>query len=58
MVVVEPTPRGDTAIVVEHDPLQALDVAIDEFPHCFWVVVRYLQLPLSKRMSYILISYP
>lgn len=42
MIVVEPCPRCDTAIIVEHDPLQAFDIAVNKFVHLLWVIIGYL----------------
>lgn len=33
MVIIEPFPRGDTAVIVVHDPLETLAVTIHELLH-------------------------
>lgn len=49
MIVVEPTPRSDTTIVVVHHPLQTLHIAIRQFAHLLRVVITDSQLVLSKK---------
>ena len=47
MVVVEPTPRGDTTVIVVHDPLQTLYISIDEVKHILRVVVADFEFALK-----------
>lgn len=47
MVIVEPTPRRNTAIVVVHNPLHALDIAVHEIVHLLGVVIRDLEFALK-----------
>jgi hypothetical protein len=49
MIIVEPTPRSDTTIVVVHHPLQSLHVAIHKVAHLLWVVVVNTQLALCTK---------
>ena len=46
MVVVEPAPRGNTAVIVMHHPLQALRIPEYQGSHLFWIVKGYIQLLL------------
>src|SRR5579863_6458681 len=54
MVVVEPTPRSDTTVVVVHHPLQSLHVAIRKLAHVLWIIVINPHLALSRSQRHIL----
>lgn len=47
MVVVEPTPGRDTTKVIMHDPLQSLDIAINQSIHLLRVIVVDLEFALN-----------
>jgi len=46
MVVVEPSPTGDSGVVVVHDPLKSLDVGVNELLDLGFGSVRVLELEL------------
>lgn len=52
VVIIEPTPRSDAAVVVMHDPLHALDIPIDQVEHFLRVIVAYLQFTLRAILSW------
>lgn len=52
VVIIEPTPGSDAAVVVMHDPLHALDIPIDQVEHFLGVVVAYLQFTLRATLNW------